>query len=179
MSMQGAPIPECLPSVGSNCQPTQAVILCDQHPPPDAGDGLLVPFLRVYAYNCDTGALAGFSDFDFDGNAYAVEGTVENCCDGEEVLCIPDQYRQHRDQIAGAGAWVRPAGASSVTVKCRAVGDALNPPTITDADALVTPLFVGDEETWASPDGTPLSDGFTVTATDPGDLITIIWLETV
>lgn len=179
MSMQGAPIPECLPSAGSNCQPTQAVILCDQHPPPDVGDGALVPFLRVYAYNCDTGTLIGFSDFDFDGNAFVVQGTVENCADGSCPDCTFDSYRQHREQIVGAGAWVRPAGASSVTVKCRAVGNVLTSPTVTDVDAVVTPLFVGDEETWATPDGTPLSSGFTVTTVDPGDLITIIWLETV
>jgi hypothetical protein len=177
--MQGAPIPECLPSAGSNCQPVQAVILCDQHPEPPVGDGLCVSFLRVYFYNCDTGALMSFSDFDLDGNLYVVIGTVENCEDNGCIECIPDTFHQHREQIVGVGAWVRPVGASAVTVKCRAVGDVLNPPTITDASAVVTPLFVGDEETWESPDGTPFLSGFTVTANDPGDLITIIWLETI
>lgn len=179
MTHLGAPIPECFSTPDNNCQPVQIVVLCDQYPPSGAGDGALVPFLRRYIVDCSSGAIVGFVDTDFDGNPYVVVGTVQNCDSGNCPDCTFDAFRQHREELVGVGAWLRPAGASSVTVKCRAVGNALTPPTITDANGVVTALFVGDEETWASPDGTPLSDGFTVTGNDAGDIITIIWLETI
>jgi hypothetical protein len=114
-------------------------------------------------------------DTEVDGvTPYVVVGPVDfECCQG----CEADAYRQHREELVGAGVWARPAGASAVTVKCRAL-DAAGSATITDASAVVTPLFIGDEETWASPDGTPLSGAFTVTTTGAGDYITIFWLET-
>jgi len=282
MSMQGAPIPECITTSGDNCQPIQIAVLCD-----DNG-----PFIRRFIVSCETGNILGFTDLELDGSTpyapvgsvndcssatpairseilcdagnasfefirtqvlndsgapvstldteldgttpYVVVGPIENCgvsggsvrtrtvCDtgavpvvnflrtelldsGGNVIatvdttgdgttpyvavgpidfeccqdCVPDAYRQRRDQLAGVAAWVRPAGAYLVTVKCRAVGDALNPPTITDAAANVTPLFVGDEETWVTTDATPLTGAFTVTNNDAGDLVTIVWVEVV
>ena len=173
MSMMGAPIPECFTTPGENCLPVQAVVLCD------VNGATVTPFVRRYFFDCNSGSLLGFADTDLDGNAYVVSGTVDFCSGGSCPDCVPDAFRQRRDQIAGIGAWVRPAGAYLVTVKCRAVGDVLNPPTITDAAGTITPLFVGDEETWQSPDGTPLSSTFTVITNDASDLITIVWVEVV
>jgi len=166
MSMTGAPIPECLTSSpGANCQPVSFEVLCDE----------TGPFLRRYQINCDTGAVVGTSDTELNGvTAYTPVGAVIVCAGDAEVARV---FRQHREELVGAGVWGRPSGASSVTVKCRAL-QSPGSATITDAAANVTPLFVGDEETWASPDGTPLSGTFTVTTTGPGDYITIVWLET-
>jgi len=162
----GAPIPECLGGdSGENCQPVQAVVLCDEQG----------PFLRLYLFDCDNGTFAGSIDRSLDGAAYVPVGDISDC--GCET-CQPYQYRQHREEISGQGVWVRPVDASSVTVKCRVVANGNNPPTITDADLVTTPLYMGDEETWASPDGTSLVDNFTVT-TNANDLVTIVWLETV
>lgn len=234
--MAGAPIPECIGGdPGENCQPVQAVVLCDQHPPPDAGDGALVPFLRIFLYDCATGAIVGTIDRTLDGSPYAVEGTVENCCcddaagglsvvqrticdrgtdpqtcflrtevyDGLTLIgsidtladgitpyapvgpidfsCEIDQdlttTRARRENLTGPTVWNLPGNVLSLTVKCRAVGGATV--TITDAVGTISEMFVGDEETWEAACGCLLSGPFTVTLSDPGDLVTLLWTEEV
>jgi hypothetical protein len=212
-------------------------VLCDQHPPPTAGDGALVPFLRIYRFDCDTGALIAVIDRDLDGQPYVVQGTVEACDAGsaqsftavQRVLCDTGADPQmcflrteiyagptlfgsidteadgvtpyapigpirfdcdvaqdltvtqlRRQNLIGPFTWNLPGNAVSVTVKCRAVGS-FSPPsvTVTDAAATVSPLFVGDEETWTARCGTLLAGTFTVVGVDPGDLVTVLWTEEV
>jgi hypothetical protein len=142
----------------------------------DSGASPTVEFLRTEVLD-GAGNVIITIDTESDGvTPYVVIGPIAfECCND----CDSDAFRQRRDEIVGLGAWVRPATAQSVTVKCRAVGNPASPPTITDASATVTSLFVGDEETWTTPDGTPFSSPFTVATSDPGDMVTIVWVEVV
>jgi len=171
----GAPIPECVVSPGDNCLPVQVMVLCDQHPPPDAGDGALVPFIREFQFNCDTGALIGFNDYDFDGAPYSVIGTVQDCA-ASAVVDADNPVNIRRENLVGPSAWSPSPCTIAVTVKVRAVGVA-GSVTFTDEQGIVSDMFVGDEESWRSPSDVPFYGSATVTLTDPGDLVTVIWSE--
>lgn len=175
MAHLGAPIPECIATPGENCQPVQVMVLCDQHPPPDLGDGALVPFLRRFVIDCASGTIVSYTDLDLNGDPYVVEGTVQDCSESA-VVDADNPVNIRRENLVGPSVWGPSSCTVAMTVKVRAVGSP-GSVTFTDEQGIVSEMFVGDEETWRSPSDVPFYGTATVTLADPGDLVTVIWSE--
>lgn len=138
-----------------------------------SGDpGFQNTFLRVEVRNAD-GTLASSFDVEADGTTpYVVVGPVDFECDCLE--CAPETISAQRVHFAaGPFNWVLPANVVRVTVKVRAL-DAAGSVTITDNVGNVTPMFVGDEESWGNGSDT-LRQPFTVSGAGLGDIVTIFY----
>jgi hypothetical protein len=144
--------------------------LCDL----GAGGGLpgfQQTFLRVEVRNAD-GSLASSFDTEADGvTPYVPIGPIDFECDCLE--CEPDSISARREHFVGAFSWALPAEVVRFTVKVRAL-DAPGSVTITDNAANVTPMFVGDEESWGNGSDS-LAQPFTVDGVGAGDLVTIFY----
>lgn len=132
-----------------------------------------------------------FSTYDPATNTIVVTGTWNEALTAPYVPVNPVDCSsigtqplivQQREHIVGANIWTRPANLiESVTIKVRYIGDILNPPTITDAAGRVTPLFVGDVETYSVLGGGATSvqwlTGQYIVTQNAGDVITILYTE--
>jgi len=140
----------------------------------DLGSGLpgfQSSFLRVEVRNSD-GTLASSFDVEPDGvTPYVVVGPVDFDCDGLE--CIPQTVSARREHFVGIFSWALPANVGRFTVKVRAL-DAAGSVTVDDNIGNVTPMFVGDEESWGN-GSDPLAQPFTVAGAGAGDLVTIFY----
>jgi hypothetical protein len=131
------------------------------------------PFLRTQVYN-DSGIAVITVDTEVDGlTPYVAIGPIdfECACEG----CIESNWAQRRIHLVGISAWARPVNVREVTVKVRAL-DAAGSVTIDDGTT-VTPMFVGDEETWQAPSGEVFLGTFDVNLAGAGDIVTILWTE--
>lgn len=138
----------------------------------------VVQFIRFYTYDPISNSITNTGDWLPDLTApYTVTGTVTDCSD----VGAPTQLVQRRVLIQGASVWNRPNNVQSLTYKVRRLGNILTPPTITDNTGNVTPLFIGDVETYSTVgDSNVLLGGtFTITTTDALDDIIIIYTELV
>lgn len=140
----------------------------------DLGSGLpgfQSTFLRVEVRNAN-GSLASSFDVEADGvTPYVAVGPVDFECDCLE--CLPGSISALREHFSGIFSWVLPANVVRFTVKVRAL-DAAGSVTITDNAANVTPMFVGDEESWGNGSDS-LAQPFTVAGAGAGDLVTIFY----
>jgi hypothetical protein len=84
---------------------------------------------------------------------------------------------QARRVVLSNGVWTIPANTNGVTIAIRRVGDANNPPTVTDHSGNVTPLFRGMTEVWNAEDCNTVIPTFTVTSTNANDQLIILWTE--
>lgn len=133
--------------------------------------GSQVSFLRVEIRNAD-GTLSSSFDVEPDGvTPYAVIGPVDFECDCLE--CEPDSISARREHFSGVFSWVLPVNVVRFTVKVRAL-DAAGSVTVTDNAATITPMFVGDEESWGNGENI-LAQPFTVDGAGAGDLVTIFY----
>lgn len=144
--------------------------LCDL----GAGGGLpgfQETFLRTEVRNPD-GTVDSFFDTEADGTTpYVVIGPIDFECDCLE--CLPETISARREHFSGIFSWVMPADVVKFTVKVRAL-EAAGSVTIDDNAANVTPMFVGDEESWGNGSDT-LAQPFTVAGAGAGDLVTIYY----
>jgi hypothetical protein len=142
----------------------------------DLGSGGGVPgfqdtFLRVEVRNAD-GTLASSFDTEADGvTPYAPIGPVDFDCDCLE--CLPQSVSARREDFSGIFSWDLPANVVRFTVKVRAL-DAAGSVTATDNAAVVSVMFVGDEESWGNGSDT-LATPFNVSGAGAGDFVTIFY----
>lgn len=149
---------------------TDHICLCDDNA------GILTPFKRFYTYDPNTDIITFTGDWLSDLSAqYTPTGIVGDCA----TLGTPLNLVPRRTHLTGIQVWSMPASVTSFTVRVRRVGDILNPPTVTDNNAVVTPLYVGDTESYGLPSGnhTILQGTYTISMTDVNDIITIHYLE--
>ena len=133
--------------------------------------GFQTKFLRIEVRNPD-GTLASSFDVEADGvTPYVPVGPISIDCECAE--CDNDGVSPRREHFVGAFVWNMPLNSRMVTVKVRAL-DAAGSVTISDQVGNITPMFVGDEETWGM-DGSTLLQPFTVTGVGAGDLVTILY----
>ena len=161
---------------GSGCLIVTQATLCDQHPFPDAGDGLLVRFVRTYTHSCVTGAVTGFTDTALDGAPYTVLGTVSDCCaDVVPTAIVPRVLAV--SGIAGP-VMVGNAPVVAMTIRVQAVG-APGSVTITAGLDVVTPV-AGDIFEWSVlGDDDAFVGSVQLDLTDAGDRVIVSYSERV
>lgn len=138
------------------------------------GDGsVVVNFIRVVSIT-DGGVLAQVGDFLPDYSAtYTPLGTVTPC---GEVGAAP-AIAQVRELLVGPTTWVRPANLQSLTYKYITDGGT-GGATVTDNNTTVTPLVVGDIETFSTDPEFAVSLGGTFQLDLlAGDQIVILYTE--
>lgn len=144
----------------------------------DDNGGVITEFVRFYTYDPNTNTITFTGDWlpDLSG-PYTPTGTVGLC----SQMGTPLQLVQRRIHLTGIQTWVRPATVVSMTLFTRRVGDVTNPPTITDNNATITPLFVGDNITYGIPNDshTVLQGTFSINMMHVDDMCTIQYLELV
>lgn len=160
--------------VFGSCSNTTSLIdslcLCDDN------GGVITSFRRFYEYNPNTDTVVFTGDWLTDLSApYTPTGTVSDCGD----IGAPPQIVQRRIELSGITTWSRPLTVQSMTIKVRRVGSILTPPTITDNAGNITPLYIGDVETWSvlDTDTIVLQGTFTITLNNIGDAISVIYTE--
>jgi len=176
----GALVPDPSPFTYGSCDNSSLIAdkicLCDNN------GGILTQFLRFFTYDPNTNIIVFTGDWLPDLSAQYTPTGIVGLCDnfGTAVQAI-----QRLTQINGIGSFIRPANnIQSITVIVRRVDSILTPPTITDGVGNIVNLFVGDSLSWsamgsktAEPDW--LTGTFTVTTNNPGDVITILYVELV
>lgn len=143
------------------------------------GDGSVIePFTRYFYVN-DDGTTTTFADTQFVngvGQPYTTVGTVSRCDEVGDALV---GTTQHLRLIENGATWSRPASyVASVSISVATVGNVASPPTITDADGIVTPLLQGFSMSWDSTNNEApwLVDGFSL-STNAGDAVYVVWTE--
>jgi len=137
------PIP--CPGDGSTCAEITQMVLCDQHPSPDAGDGLIVKFIRTFSHNCATGEILTSFDTDFDGLPYTVLGTVEDCC--AEVVPVSITPRSFTLSGITGPTTVGNAPVVSISIFVRTVGATGSVVLTLGLDTIVA--LAGEVYTWS------------------------------
>lgn len=140
------------------------------------GDGSIIfTYIEFYQYDPATNSITVTGTWNETLTAIYVPVNPVDC----DSLGNPIQIVQRRLDLIGVTNWVRPVDAQAVTLKVRRVGSVLTPPTITDNNGTITPLFLGDVESWSIIDGdsTVLQGTFSVTNNNAGDYITINYTQ--
>lgn len=154
---------------------TEIVQLCDDV----NGDGSQV--VRYYAQVFTT-VVSGIPQNTISGTYLdaglqtAYVPTNPSNCDDLQGGLVP-----RREVLRDAGAWTSPANATSVAIETREIGDAGNPPTLTDGLGASSELLLGVTE-WTSEfpsdqySAGALLQTVTVTTQDD-DLVVVTWTE--
>lgn len=140
------------------------------------GDGsVVIRYIEFYQYDPATNTITVLGTFSSDLSTPYVPINPVDC----GTLGTEPQIVQRRIELSGVTAWNRPLTVQSMTIKVRRVGSILTPPTITDNAGNITPLYIGDVETWSVLDtaATVLQGTFTITLNNVGDTISVIYTE--
>lgn len=142
------------------------------------GDGSLIRhYVEFYQYDPGTNAITVTGLWNEDLTLPYVPVNPVDCA----TIGTPASVIQRRIDLQGITVWNRGLTIQSFTIKVRRVGSVLNPPTITDNAGVITPLFIGDVETYSvlDTDALVLGGNYTITLNNVDDYISIIYTEIV
>ena len=168
------PVGTIVPGIcGSNSE-IRSICRCDDV----NGDGsLIVTYTEFYTIDL-AGVITIIANYtDLPWTPYVPVNPVDCNSIGTTVSLV-----QQREHLTGPFIWNRPGNnIESLTIKVRNI-DPLNPPTITDRAGRITPLFIGDVESWGVNGNNPdaiglLIGGFTITSSSPSTVITLLYTE--
>lgn len=132
---------------------------------------VLVPFKKLFKYNCE------LEIFEFSKNLEGDDLTAEYTPVGTEYKSCeygsPMRLSQRRVVLNGAGSWTSAPNVTSYSIK---VLQDNGGPTFTDTNSVVTALFAGESISFNSSGEALLVDGVIVTAL-AGDIVIIDYQE--
>ncbi len=158
---------------GSSTQETSKVVTVCMIDDVNGNGTLLVPYVSLISIDLDTQVITPIGNFTSDySSSYTPTNGVNAGAIGTTLGAS-----QHRYTIDGIGSWNRPNPTTSVTVMVLAVGDNLNPPTVSDGGGTTTDLYQGTSESWSTvgSEQLTLTQDFTVTTNHAGDRVVILY----